>query len=618
MFFNLVNGKCQFTSFGRKMKSFLLAICVVISLSVNVLGIVTIDADDPLILYTGRINHADPKAPIMWWPGSDVIANFEGTSINVKLHDYGNNYFYVIIDDGTPSLINLTPGTATYTAASGLTNSVHKIRLFKRTETQEGEVAFKGFELEDGKSLVAPPTRPQRRIEYFGDSITSGHSVASTTGDTNNANGKDNYYTYVSLTARNLEAEYHCISVSGIGLYVDTWGFGGNMQTLYYDKQSDSTKWDFSKWTPHIVVVNLGQNDYWGNYSQSGAQDNYIKFAQTLRGHYPDTHIILALGSMNATQPSSPWPGYLQYAVNELNSTYRDPKVYNLIFPYSGNPHPTIARHADMAEQLTEFIQSNIPGFGSGPDVNADGYVNNLDLAVLGSQWLKKACDLCDGADLTSDGNVNMNDLLVIANNWLKDFALLGHWKFDGDALDSSGYMNNATVIGDPLWQPEGGRIGGALLLDGLNDYVSAPFILDPAVGVFSVLAWIKGGAPGQVLVSQTSGVNWLLADSSSGNLMTDLKGTGRSGKAMLSDTVVTDGNWHRVGLVWDGNDRILYVDGVVVATDAQAEIVGSLGGLYIGTGKAMESGSYWSGLIDDARIYNKALRAEEVAALAR
>jgi hypothetical protein len=600
------------------MKSFLLAICVVVSLSVNVLGIVTIDADDPLILYTGRINHADPKAPIMWWPGSDVIANFEGTSINVKLHDYGNNYFYVIIDDGTPSLISLTPGTATYTAASGLTNSVHKIRLFKRTETQEGEVAFKGFELEDGKSLVAPPTRPQRRIEYFGDSITSGHSVASTTGDTNNANGKDNYYTYASLTARNLEAEYHCISLSGIGLYVDTWGFGGNMQTLYYDKQSDSTKWDFSEWTPHIVIVNLGQNDYWGNYSQSGAQDNYIKFAQTLRGHYPDTHIILALGSMNATQPSSPWPGYLQYAVNELNSTYRDPKVYSLIFPYSGNPHPTIARHADMAEQLTEFIQSNIPGFGNGPDVNADGYVNNLDLAVLGSQWLKKACDLCDGADLTRDGNVNMNDLLVIANNWLKDFALLGHWKFDGDALDSSGYMNNATVMGDPLWEPEGGRIGGALLLDGLNDYVSAPFILDPAVGAFSVLAWIKDGAPGQVLVSQTSGVNWLLADSSRGYLMTDLKGTGRSGKAMLSDTVITDGNWHRVGLVWDGNDRILYVDGVVVATDAQAEIVGSLGGLYIGTGKAMEPGSYWSGLIDDVRIYNKALRAEEVAALAQ
>jgi len=587
------------------MKSLLLATFVVISLSVNVLAIVTIDADDPLIQYTGRINHADPKAPIMWWPGSDVIANFEGTSVNVKLHDYGDNYFYVIIDDGAPGLIDLTPGTSTYTAASGLTNSVHKIRLFKRTETQEGEVAFKGFELENDKSLAAPPARPQRRIEYYGDSITSGHSVASTTGDTNNANGKDNYYTYASLTTRNLEAEYHCISVSGIGLYVDKWGFGGNMQTLYYDKESDSTIWDFSNWTPQVVVINLGQNDYWGNYSQSGAQDNYINFARTLRGKYPDAHIILALGSMNATGSGSPWPGYLQYAVNELNSTYNDPKVYSLIFPHTGNPHPTVARHADMADQLTEFIQNNIPGFGNGPDANVDGYVNNLDFAVVASQWRKTGCGPCGGADMTGDGEVNMDDLLVLANNWLRDFALLARWKFDGDALDSSGYMNNATVVGDALWQPEGGQVDGALLLDGLNDYVSTPFILDPAVGLFSVLAWVRGGAPGQVVLSQTGGVNWLSADPSEGKLMTNLSrppGVRTLPPPLVSDFVITDGQWHRIGFVWDGSSRILYVDNVEVAKDAQNGLESATGGFYIGTGKAMESGTYFSGLIDGTK----------------
>lgn len=390
----------------------------------GVQALVTIDADNSNIQYTGRINDADTKAPIMWWPGSDVIANFEGTLINVKLHDYGDNYFYVMIDDGAPTLINLTLGEATYTAASGLTDSVHKIRLFKRTETQEGQAAFKGFELEDGKGLLAPPVRPRRRIEYFGDSITSGHSVASTTGDTSEAWGKDNYYTYASVTARHLDAEYHCISVSGIGLYVDKWGFGGNMQTLYYDKESSSTTWDFSQWTPHIVVMNLGQNDSWGTYTQAGAEQNYINFTQTLRGHYPDAYIILALGSMNATAPASPWPAYLQNAVNELNTTFGDPKVYSLIFPFSGNPHPTIARHADMADQLTEFIQTTIPGFGNGPDVNADDYVNNLDLAVIAAQWQQTGCDLCDGADLTGDGNVKIEDLLIFTEHWLNDTPL--------------------------------------------------------------------------------------------------------------------------------------------------------------------------------------------------
>jgi hypothetical protein len=41
---------------------------------------------------------------------------------------------------------------------------------------------------------------------------------------------------------------------------------------------------------------------------------------------------------------------------------------------------------------------------------------------------------------------------------------------------------------------------------------------------------------------------------------MTDLKESGRSGKALLSETMITDGNWHRVGLVWDGIYRVLYV----------------------------------------------------------
>ncbi|MHC5087040.1 MAG: GDSL-type esterase/lipase family protein [Planctomycetota bacterium] len=389
---------------------------------------VTIDADDPNIQYTGRINHADPKAPRMWWPGCDVFASFEGTSINVKFHDYGNNYAYVIIDEGTPSLIDLTPGASTYTAAAGLTDGVHTIRLFKRTETQEKEVAFKGFELDDGSSLVAPPPRPQRRIEYYGDSITSGHSVAATTGDTNEGWGKDNYYTYAAVTARNLNAEYHCISVSGIGLYVDKWEFGGNMQTLYYNKLSSrSTLWDFSQWTPHIVVINLGQNDYWGTYTQAGAEQAYVDFAQTLRGHYPDAHIIFALGSMNATAPASPWPTYLQNAVNALSTMYGDAKVYSLIFSYSGDPHPTIARQAVMAAQLTEFINTSIPDpwLGNG-DIDQDGNVNNEDFSKLSRQWQQTGCGDCGGAAPTGDGKVAIDDFWVLAGNWLNVTAIPG------------------------------------------------------------------------------------------------------------------------------------------------------------------------------------------------
>jgi hypothetical protein len=89
---------------------------------------------------------------------------------------------------------------------------------------------------------------------------------------------------------------------------------------------------------------------------------------------------------------------------------------------------------------------------------------------------------------------------------------------------------------------------------------------------------------------------------------MTELKCTGRSAGYLFSETVITDGQWHRIGLVWDGSNRTLYVDDVTVAEDIQHGLEGSQMGLYIGTGNAMEAGTYFSGLIDDVRIYNRAV----------
>ena len=89
---------------------------------------------------------------------------------------------------------------------------------------------------------------------------------------------------------------------------------------------------------------------------------------------------------------------------------------------------------------------------------------------------------------------------------------------------------------------------------------------------------------------------------------MAELKSTGRDANELLSQTIITDGDWHRIGLVWDGSHRTLYVDDVAVAEDTQANLEGSENGLYIGAGTAMEPGSFFSGLIDDVRIYIRAV----------
>ena len=209
----------------------------------------------------------------------------------------------------------------------------------------------------------------------------------------------------------------------------------------------------------------------------------------------------------------------------------------------------------------------------------------------------------------------------ISSDNWPKYSPLIAHWELDeaegSVAYDSAG-DNDGTCHGEPLWQPAGGTVNGALQFDGIDDYVSTPFILNPADAAFSVFAWIKGGGPGQVVTSQIDGANWLLSDPQAGALMTELKGFGRSASPLQSQTVITDGNWHRVGFAWDGSQRILYVDDVEAAIDTQSGLGGSEGGLYIGAGKILDAGSFFSGLIDDVRIYNRAVTPEEIEAPAQ
>jgi len=248
------------------------------------------------------------------------------------------------------------------------------------------------------------------------------------------------------------------------------------------------------------------------------------------------------------------------------------------------------------------------------PDFNRDGIVNIKDLEILIEYWSQDE-PLVDIAPLPDgDGIVDEQDLVLFMEFWQEEIPQLGliaHWKLDeteGMVVTDSAGDNNGYALGDPVRQPDGGQVGGALQLDGVDDYVITESVPNLEDGPFSVIAWIKGGAPGQAILSQMGAANWLCTDPSEGHLMTELAGPGRNSGPLWSQTVITDGQWHRIGFVWDGSHRTLYVDGVVVAEDTQPGLQSSSNGLYIGTGKAMAPGTYWSGLIDDVRIYNRAV----------
>jgi len=192
------------------------------------------------------------------------------------------------------------------------------------------------------------------------------------------------------------------------------------------------------------------------------------------------------------------------------------------------------------------------------------------------------------------------------------DPRIIARWKLDETegmiAHDSAG-DHDATVIGVPLWQPDGGMVGGALQFSGMPNFATAEMVRDPSEGPLGVFAWIKGGVPGQAIVSQQAGYDWLMLDPATGALMTELRSGGRQSKVLSCEAVVTDGNWHRVGFTWDGANRRLYVDDILVAEDTDVVLAGCSGGLNIGCGKLMTPASFFTGLIDDVRVYSRAVR---------
>ena len=238
--------------------------------------------------------------------------------------------------------------------------------------------------------------------------------------------------------------------------------------------------------------------------------------------------------------------------------------------------------------------------------------------------------------DLTGDCQVDMGDLVIIASQWMapsfceSEAGLVLHWKFDEvsglTAVDSSGAGKTGTVYG-ASWNPIGGKFGGALQFNGIDNYVEA-YVEGNSNTVFpgitgtrprSCTAWIKTDRPsGGIMIwgSEQTTKLWLIWINEKGVLRVDV-----GGGYVVGTTLLTDDLWHHVAVTSDGsttNAIALYVDG-------KLETIGGVVSQQINTDKTlpMKVGKYYStikvfsGLIDDARIYNRVLPLQEVWNLA-
>jgi len=325
------------------------------------------------ILYTGRVNFEKDSMAILYWPGTSIKIRFKGTDLKIVMKDaYKKNYYNIILDGKKINILNPDSVKTSYNLVSGIPNTEHTIEIFKRTEWRHGPTYFYGFETGKGTKILSAPKASKKTIEFFGNSITAGYANEDFEGDSPDSLYTNNYLAYGALTARHFNANYYCTARGGIGITV-SW-FPMIMDDMYdrLDPEDAKSKWNFSRVTPDIVVVNLFQNDSWivnkPNYSEFKHRfdqskptkvfiiSKYVDFLKKIRTVYPEAKIICTLGTMDATKEGSVWPGYVKTAVNKMN----DPKIHSLFFPYQNYMgHPEVRTHKEMADSLINFIDEN-------------------------------------------------------------------------------------------------------------------------------------------------------------------------------------------------------------------------------------------------------------------
>lgn len=329
-----------------------------------------IDADNPNIQYIGRFNFSNPKKPVYDWAGVQIRAKFEGTSCAVRLEDNFNEYA-VIIDNYAPRLLKVDTSKIRV-VATGLSAAVpHTILIQKRTEPLVGKGEFLGFILDKGCTLLPPENRPEKRIEFIGNSITSGYGdEGDSTGCSFSVETENAAMSYAPITARILNADYSLVSFSGRGV-VRNYGdinktsidpmpalYG---RTCFYDSL---TQWNFKKWVPQAVVINLGTNDFstMPYPDKDVFQSAYVKLINRVRTLYPNVTIFCISGPMIG----EPCTGYVREVVQLEQKRL---KRYNDIYFVEINKswmadnewgcdwHPNIAGMKRMADILSAAIK---------------------------------------------------------------------------------------------------------------------------------------------------------------------------------------------------------------------------------------------------------------------
>jgi hypothetical protein len=211
--------------------------------------------------------------------------------------------------------------------------------------------------------------------------------------------------------------------------------------------------------------------------------------------------------------------------------------------------------------------------------------------------------------------------VLVLASAGSVSADLVAHYEFENNVLDSAG-SNHGTLVGNPTYTS--GVFGQAISLDGADDYVSVAEIGISGAAPRTIAGWAR--------MNQTTGIpDWtnVFGFSSTGttDMHFDIEVVGPTGTTTAGyygihayfweqDIMPPDLEWHHFAATYDGTLIKWYGDGALVGSESHPGL-NTQGDIRVGK-RIDDAGGYFPGLVDDVRIYDHALSAEDVQLLFR
>jgi len=342
------------------------------ALSQNYCGSANQNSDD-LYVTKGRVEIKSNNSITLISAASSVTFGFKGSkcTLNFSADDH-HGYVVIEIDGNYYARKKVSPAGTSVPVIAGEGN--HILTVFKATEATTGNISFKGAE----GDLYNVKEKPKKKIEFIGDSITSGmgndtKEIPCGTGewyDQHNA-----YYSYASITARSLDANYILSSVSGIGMYRN-WNDEHDIEAIMpdvYEKlylnRDSAVPYAFG-FNQDITCIALGTNDFSNGdgkkerlpFNEDKYVANYINFINTVYKHAPNTRIILLDSPMVTGSNAETFTKCLKKVETAVNSKkgHKPVSVFNFkaVTPHGCGFHPEIEDDKLMAAQLAPYLKS--------------------------------------------------------------------------------------------------------------------------------------------------------------------------------------------------------------------------------------------------------------------